>query len=117
MLNHHRFILQSDIGIEVLREYLFSHHMKIIDESIVKDAHHIYEIIICEKANEELSYDEKDIVFGPCLRRKKETLFYEKWKHQLDIQKRILDSLSKDHVRYPEVLHMIELIEGELNEG
>lgn len=117
MLNHHRFILQSNIGIEVLREYLFSHHMKIIDECIVKDAHHIYEIIICEKANEELSYDEKDIVFGPCLRRKKETLFYEKWKHQLDIQKRILDSLSKDHVRYPEVLHMIELIEGELNEG
>ena len=43
-LNGHRFILQANIGIEVLREYLYQQNMKIIDEAIVKDAHHIYEI-------------------------------------------------------------------------
>ena len=30
-LDHHRFILQSNVGLEVLREYLFKHQMKIID--------------------------------------------------------------------------------------
>lgn len=117
MLDHHRFILQSNIGIEILREYLFSHHMKIIDETIVKDAHHIYEIIVCEKTDEDLSYVEEDLVFGPCLRRKKDALFYEKWQYQLGVQKRILESLSKEHSRYQEVSHLIKLIEGEFDES
>lgn len=114
-LDHHRFILQSNIGLEVLREYLFKQNMKIIDEDIVKDAHHIYEIIVCEKTDDILEYDEKDFYFGPCLRRHKNGLFYEKWRRQLEIQYRILKSLENNHVRYQEVQHMIEMIEGELS--
>lgn len=114
-LDNHRFILQSNIGLEVLREYLFGQNMKIIDEDIVKDAHHIYEIIVCEKTEELFHYDENDFYFGPCLRKKKNGLFYEKWRRQLDIQNRILKSLEDNHPRYREVMHMIEMIEGELS--
>lgn len=114
-LDNHRFILQSNIGLEVLREYLFKQNMKIIDEDIVKDAHHIYEIIVCEKTEVLLNYDENDFYFGPCLRKKKNGLFYEKWRRQLDIQNRILKSLEVNHPRYQEVVHMIEMIEGELS--
>lgn len=117
VLDQHRFILQSNIGIEVLREYLYKQNMEILDEGIVKDAHHIYEIIVCEKTEKELNYSIKDFVFGPCLRKEKHQLFYEKWNYQLNIQKNILASLSADHPRYKEVYEMIELIEGELNEG
>ena len=46
--NQHLLILQSNVGIEILREFLYKNHFKIIDEGIVKDAHHIYEIIVCE---------------------------------------------------------------------
>lgn len=114
-LDNHRFILQSNIGLEVLREYLLKQNMKIIDEDIVKDAHHIYEIIVCEKTEALFNYDENDFYFGPCLRKKKNGLFYEKWRRQLDIQNRILKSLEDNHPRYQEVVHMIEMIEGELS--
>lgn len=117
VLDQHRFILQSNIGIEILREYLYKQNMQIIDEGIVKDAHHIYEIIVCEKRENELNYTTRDFVFGPCLRKEKNELFYEKWNYQLNIQKNILASLAPDHPRYKEVYEMIELIEGELNEG
>lgn len=116
-LSHHRFILQANIGLEVLREYLSTQNMKIIDEDIVKDAHHIYEIIICEKTRGKVKYDEKDFYFGPCLRKIKDALFYEKWERQLDIQKGILNSLDQEHPKYQEVCHMIEMIEGELYVG
>lgn len=116
-LNHHRYILQSNIGLEVLREFLSQENMVILDEDIVKDAHHIYEIIVCEKTKEKVEYNEIDFVFGPCLRKNKNHLFYEKWKHQLNVQKKIQDSLDENHPRYKEVSHMIEMIEGELNES
>ena len=116
-LDQHRFILQSNIGIDILREYLYKQNMEIIDEGIVKDAHHIYEIIVCQKSDKQLNYSTKDFVFGPCLRKEKNKLFYEKWNYQLNIQKNILASLSDNHPRYKEVYDLIELIEGELNEG
>lgn len=116
-LDHHRFVLQSNIGLDILREYLCKQNIKIIDEEIVKDAHHIYEIIVCEKTDELLNYGEKDFIFGPCLRIKKDKLFYEKWNYQLKVQKKILSSLKEEHPRFLEIQHMIEMIEGELNEG
>ena len=116
-LKNHRFILQANVGLEVLREYLFKQNMEIIDEKIVKDAHHIYEIIVCEKTKKLLKYTEQDIIFGPCLRKNKNELFYEKWKHQLEVQQKILTSLQSEHSRYQEVKYLIKMIEGELNES
>ena len=117
MLDHHLFILQSNIGLEFLREYLYHNNMEIIDEDIVKDASHIYEIIVCKKTSKTLDYDMKDFYFGPVLRQNKNELFIEKWKRQLDVQKKILSSLDTQHEKYSEVLKLKELIEGELNEG
>lgn len=116
-LDNHRFILQANIGLEVLREYLFQQNMRIIDEDIVKDAHHIYEIIVCEKTNESFVYTKEDIYFGPCLRQHKNGLFYEKWRRQLEIQNEILASLKEHQPRYHEVKDLITMIEGELSES
>lgn len=115
MLSKHLFILQVNTGLEILRQYLLEQHMEIIDEDIVKDAHHIYEIIVCKKTRKNLSYNEKDIYFGPCLRQNKNELFFEKWQRQLEIQKKILLSLDENTDRYQEVIHMVQMIEGELN--
>lgn len=116
-IHDQRFILQANVGLEVLREYLYAHQMKIIEEGIVKDAHHIYEIIVCQKTNQSFTYQEQDLYFGPCLRQKKEPLFFQKWQRQLEIHQNILTSLEKSHPRYQEVLHIIEMIEGEINES
>lgn len=112
-----RFFLQANVGVEVLREYLYRRHMEIIDEDIVQDARHIYEIIVCQKAASMITGDERDIFFGPCLRQKKPPLFYKKWARQLETYRTILTSLEKDNPRYQEVCHMITLIEGEINES
>ncbi|MCD7809811.1 MAG: class I SAM-dependent methyltransferase [Erysipelotrichaceae bacterium] len=113
-LDNHRFILQANVGLEVLREYLYQQHMRIIGEDIVKDANHIYEIIVCEKSDEYFTYNEKDIYFGPILRKQKNDLFKEKWLRQLSTYQHILTSLTPSQPRYQEVKHMIELIEEQL---
>ncbi len=113
----HLFILQSNVGLDILREYLFQQNIKIIDEDIVEDAHHIYEIIVCKKACQELDYTLEDIYFGPCLRKKKNKLFYKKWQRQLQIYQNIIVSLEKSHSRYQEVKKLIGMIEGEINES
>lgn len=116
-LDHHLFILQSNVGLEILREYLYKNQMEIIAEDMVKDASHIYEIIVCRKGNAKSQGTQHDFYFGPCLRKKKSDLFIEKWQYQLQIQKRILTSLENSHPRYKEVMDMIEMIEGELDES
>ena len=58
-----------------------------------------------------LELDEKDILFGPVLRKQKDPLFIEKWERELKIQRRILDSLNTEHEKYAKVLHSIALIE------
>lgn len=114
LLKNYRFVLQANVGIEILREYLDKNHLKIIDEGIVEDAHHIYEIIVCEY-DESTSYTKEDYYFGPILRKNKNDLFYKKWQRMLEQQKKILSSLSINHPKYKEVLALIEMIEGELS--
>ena len=86
-----------------------NHNLQIIDEALVKDAHHIYEIMVVKTGHQEL--DEKDILFGPVLRKQKDSLFIEKWERELNIYKRILESLNTEHEKYAKVLHSISLIE------
>lgn len=115
LLKNYRFVLQANTGIEVLREYLNKQNLCIIDEEIVEDAHHIYEIIVCEYG-EPFILTKEDYLFGPILRKQKAPLFIKKWKQQLEIQNRILSSLSKEHPKYQEVLQFKKIIEGEIND-
>ena len=104
-----RFFLQANTAIDLLREYLMKHDMRIIDEDIVKDAHHIYEIIIAEKGKD-VSYTKEELFFGPVLMKKKDPLFIEKWQKQLVGQTNILKGLPETHEKYQEVKDMVDLI-------
>jgi tRNA (adenine22-N1)-methyltransferase len=114
-LKNYRFVLQANTGIDILRKYLNEQSIHIIDEAIVEDAHHIYEIIVCEYGNRD-DLTELDYIFGPILRKNKDKLFIKKWTHQLNIQKNILKSLDKTHPKYQEVKTLKNMIEGELND-
>lgn len=114
LLMNYRFVLQANVGIEILREYLEKNHLKILDEEMVEDAHHIYEIIVCEY-DEDVSLSKEDYYFGPVLRKKKNVLFDKKWQRILNQQKNILSSLNQDHPKYEEILAFINMIEGELD--
>lgn len=104
-----RFFLQANTAIDLLREYLMKHDMRIIYEDVVKDAHHIYEIIIVEKGKD-VSYTKEELIFGPVLMKKKDPLFIEKWQKQLVSQSNILKGLPQTNEKYQEVKDMVDLI-------
>jgi tRNA (adenine22-N1)-methyltransferase len=113
MLDNHLFFLQANTAIDLLRGYLEKHDMAIIDEYNVKDAHHIYEVIVASKGKD-VHYSEADLVFGPILRKQKNALFYEKWERILNTQNKILAQMDQTHEKYQEILAYKRMIEKEL---
>lgn len=113
MLENHRFFLQVNTAIDLLREYLMNHDMMIADEFMVKDGHHIYEIIVSFKQTR-VSYSREDLVFGPVLRQKRGELFIEKWQHELSVYQRILDQMDPRQKKYAAISDYYHMIEREL---
>ncbi len=108
--NMKKVIVQANTKINYLRKYLSEHSLKIVDESIVEDMDKIYEIIVFtyEECSEKL--DDFDILFGPCLRKEKNTVFIKKWTERLNDYNRILsnsyvEEIKKEKEMIEEVLY------------
>lgn len=108
--NLKKVIVQANTKINYLRKYLSEHSLKIVDESIVEDMDKIYEIIVFtyEECSEKL--DDFDILFGPCLRKEKNTVFIKKWTERLNEYNRILsnsyvEEIKKEKEMIEEVLY------------
>ena len=108
--NMKKVIVQANTKINYLRKYLSEHSLKIVDESIVEDMDKIYEIIVFtyEECSEKL--DDFDILFGPCLRKEKNTVFIKKWTERLNEYNRILsnsyvEEIKKEKEMIEEVLY------------
>lgn len=109
--------LQANTGCDYLRRYLYEHQWSLIDEMIVEDSHHLYEIMVARYQDVPLTYKEEDFIFGPILRKRKDVLFLKKWQRELTIKKQILTSLHSNHEKYDAVKRDILRIEAILNEG
>ena len=70
-----QFYLQPNANTDHLRKYLFKNHFKIIDEKMIKDGHHVYEMMVIENTNQDIQYNQEDMMFGPVLRKNKDELF------------------------------------------
>ena len=108
-------VIQANICINVVRACLNRHGFKTKSEVVVEDAHHIYEVLTFERGHEQLS--ELELKFGPILLKEKPALFIEKWRRELNVQKRIIPSLHEGMPRFDEVMNEIQLIEGVINEN
>lgn len=110
--------LQVNANTDYLRKYLFTNDWKIVDERMVKDAGHIYEVLVVTKQNnKDIVYTKEDVEFGPVLVTTRPNLFKEKWQNQYQIYNTIMASLPKDHPRYIELHDKVKRIEGILYEG
>lgn len=77
-------ILQPNVGENRVRNWLMTNHYVITEEQILKEDHHIYEIIVAKKTNKTLSYSKKQLLFGPELLNKlPNPIFKEKWEAEL----------------------------------
>lgn len=109
--------LQPNANTDHLRKYLLANNLMILDEDLVKDGHHIYDMMVVKKVNEKIIYDEYDIEFGPILKKLQTPLFIDKWQKQYIVYQNIMKDLAKDHPRYMELKHKTEMIEVILDES
>lgn len=113
-------VLEPNIGEAGVRIWLMNHNYKILDEDLIAEAGHTYELIKAELVKEKASLTEEEIFFGPFILKEKNPVFYQKWQGQLNYYKKLLVNLNKarqkDNKRIEQVKRNIELIEGELND-
>lgn len=76
-------ILQPNIGEPLVRHWLVENNFKIVDEDIVAEDNHVYEIIKAQKTDAAISLSEPEFLMGPILIQKKTPTFVAKWQHKL----------------------------------
>ncbi|MBL7573301.1 tRNA (adenine(22)-N(1))-methyltransferase TrmK [Staphylococcus saccharolyticus] len=110
LTRHPRLILQSNIQSQTLRKVLSSLNYEIINEDILEEKGHIYEIVVAEY-NPELKclskYEEK---FGPYLLNNINSTFKKKWIREL----KALEDI-KSHLNSTTHHERLEEIECEMN--
>ncbi|SNV66313.1 tRNA-m1A22 methylase [Mammaliicoccus stepanovicii] len=87
-------ILQSNIHALPIRQNLQQLGYKIMDEILVKEKKHIYEIIVAKKG--EMTLSAKEMKFGPVFLKHKDDLFIEKWEREIVALENITKQLE-DH--------------------
>ena len=91
-------ILQSNNDIDFLRSKITKIGYYIKEEVLVKDNDIIYTIIIFKKGHK--FYNKKDLYFGPILRKKKEELFIEKSKKDLEKLESFYKMIPKNRIHH-----------------
>ena len=117
--NYHFNTLVPNIGEAGVRTWLVNHNYKIVDEKLMAEAGHTYELIKAILTDQRNELTEEEIFFGPLIVREKNSVFYQKWQGQLTYNRKLLQNLNKakkkDKNRISEVKNYIELIEQEIN--
>ena len=109
--------LQANANNDHLRKYLFANDWIIVDEQMVKDGGHIYEVmVVTARQNKAITYSRKDEEFGPILMNNQSSLFKEKWKKQYKVYEQIQNTLPHDHPRYLEITDKMKMIKEVLHE-
>ncbi|MDI7740820.1 tRNA (adenine(22)-N(1))-methyltransferase TrmK [Lysinibacillus fusiformis] len=113
-----RLILQPNIHARVIREWAMKNHWAVLDEMILKEDEKIYEILVLQRGEMELS--EQEILLGKHLMANKSEVFVEKWSKEIENWKRILTSIERADAtsdidkKREEVTHLIKLVEEAL---
>lgn len=112
-------VLEPNIGEAGVRNWLMMHNYQIMDERLIAEAGHTYELIKAKLTDTKNDLSEKEIFFGPFILQEKNPVFYQKWEGQLTYNQKLLQNLNKakkkDEDRINEVNHHIKLIEEEIN--
>ena len=113
-------ILEPNVGEPGVREWLSTHKYQIIDEKIITEAGHIYELIKAQEVESTIRLTDRQILFGPEILKEKNQVFYQKWQDQLAYHQRLLSNLNKaqekDRTHIRQIEDEIKMIEGELND-
>ena len=105
--NLKRLILSPNNDYYILRQYL-NNKFNIVDEEVIYDKNHYYEVIVVELGNS--NYSDKELYFGPILLKTRTKEFIDKLNKDLSTLKNIVDGITNDNKKI-EVKKEIEMIE------
>lgn len=113
-----RLILQPNIHAKVIREWALAHNWAILDEEILEEDDKIYEILVLQRSQMELT--ELEVLVGPKLMQRKSATFIKKWSREKENWQRVLQSIEgadqtpEIDEKRAELETLIQLVEGVL---
>lgn len=95
-----RFILQPNTNAAVVRKTLLKHQFALVQEEIIEENHHIYEVLVAEQDSTVCVYTpdediEKQLMFGPLLMQEKSEIFMKKWEIEKGKMKNVLKQMQQ----------------------
>lgn len=90
-----RLVLQPNVGESQLREWLMNNHYQIMNEKIIEEDNHIYEIIVAEPSVVPFRYSKYELDFGPFLLENKGPVFRKKWQEYLQREAHVIDQMQR----------------------
>lgn len=112
LTNRPRLILQSNIQSQPIRVSLQQLNYTIVDEVLMTEKGHMYEIIVADYSPEIKNLSLLELKFGPILLSQKSELFYQKWERELTALEHILTQLNQTthRERITEIENEIQMI-------
>lgn len=108
-------ILQPNIGEPLVRHWLVDNGFKIVNEDIVSEENHLYEIIKAEKTDQVKPLSSAQYLMGPVLMTNKSETFRQKWSKKLSSYQRSVANMHKakkiDQVKINQMQDYIKYIE------
>lgn len=114
-----RLILQPNIHAKVIREWASNNGWAILDEVILEEDGKVYEILVLQRGDMELS--EVELLVGPKLMNTRNEVFVQKWTREMANWQRVMSAIEKAEVtpeneaKLKELNHLTALVEGVLN--
>lgn len=89
LANVQRIIAQPNVDARNVRKWFLDNHFNLSDEAILQENGHTYEILVADRNSVSIYKDndlelEKELLFGPILKKHKSAAFWNKWKLEYD---------------------------------
>src|SRR5690625_430909 len=119
-----KMITQPNNHAYAVREFLIRNDFQIVEELIMEENGHIYEIIVSEKGTsfgQDTSHDavQKQMLFGPILLKEKSSIFLKKWQGEYEktqfVLQQIKQAKSLDHDKIAQLNKRLQWIEEVLS--
>lgn len=118
-----RLVLQPNVGEEVVRRWMLQHGWQLIAETILEEDGILYEILVAERGDATLPYENKDrsreelLKIGPFLWEQKQPPLLKKWQQEREKWEKVLVQLSRSDKpeaaeRVGQIKSEVEWIEG-----
>lgn len=111
LIDVERIIVQPNIGEKNVRKWFLENDFTMIQEIIVEENDHLYEILVAEKGNKDQPYSdnlEKELFFGPILLKEKSKVFLKKWRIQKEKSKKVIEQMKQATVQNNEKIQQLE---------